>query len=196
MNYQLDETPGSISEKQLNWILNLIDSRDLLASPKHFEAVNAMDAEEYARRLESLKQEATGLSKAAASKWIDSLKHLPKKAAQPRSNGSTAGPEPDAGMYRLGDGTIVRVYLGQKSGRMLAKKLCGYGSGDEGHWRYEYMGAASRFVSADTARLPLEEAKAFGRMTGTCCVCARRLDVPESVEAGIGPVCSGRLEIG
>jgi hypothetical protein len=89
-------------------------------------------------------------------------------------------------MYRLEDGTIVRVYLGQRSGKMLAKKLVTDGD----HHEYEYMGKATRFVKADTAKLSLEEAKEFGRMTGTCCVCARRLDNPESVEAGIGPVCA------
>jgi len=28
---------------------------------------------------------------------------------------------------------------------------------------------------------------------GRCCVCARKLTVPESIESGIGPICAGRL---
>lgn len=113
------------------------------------------------------------------------LFHVEREPRQQRRE----NPEPEAGMYRLEDGTIVRVYLGQKSGRMLAKQLVSDGD----HHEYEYMGAARRFITTETAKLTLEEAKEFGRMTGHCCVCARRLDVPESVEAGIGPVCASRL---
>lgn len=112
------------------------------------------------------------------------------REANRSSSPSTSGSEPEAGMYRLQDGTIVRVYLGQRSGKMLAKKLVSEGD----HHEYEYMGKATRFVNADTAKLSLAEAKEFGRMTGHCCVCARRLDNPESVEAGIGPVCAGRVD--
>jgi hypothetical protein len=39
----------------------------------------------------------------------------------------------------------------------------------------------------------LEQAKAYGRRTGRCMVCGRRLTHPASVAEGIGPVCSGRL---
>ena len=28
---------------------------------------------------------------------------------------------------------------------------------------------------------------------GRCCVCGRKLTVPESIESGIGPVCGGRI---
>lgn len=127
-----------------------------------------------------------GLSRDQASRCIDGLvelrKHTPKQQANTNS-------EPEAGMYRLADGAIVRVYLGQNSGKMLAKQLVSEGE----HHSYEYMGKATRFVDSTTAKLTLAEAKEFGRMTGTCCCCARRLDVPESVEAGIGPVCARKL---
>lgn len=97
----------------------------------------------------------------------------------------------EAGMYRLENGDIVRVYFGQQSGVMLAKKLVN----DHGdHWDWDYMGKASRFIEAGTPKLSIEEAAKFGKMTGSCAVCARRLDVPESVERGIGPVCFGRME--
>lgn len=38
---------------------------------------------------------------------------------------------------------------------------------------------------------PLEAAKAFGREYGRCCVCNRELSDPDSIAAGIGPICAG-----
>ena len=38
---------------------------------------------------------------------------------------------------------------------------------------------------------PLEIAKAHGRKTGTCCQCSRELTNPDSIKAGIGPICAG-----
>lgn len=40
---------------------------------------------------------------------------------------------------------------------------------------------------------PLEQAVAYGRKTGNCSICARRLDNKESVERGIGPICAERF---
>ncbi len=39
----------------------------------------------------------------------------------------------------------------------------------------------------------LEQAKAYGRKTGRCMVCGRKLTHPASIAAGIGPVCAGKL---
>jgi hypothetical protein len=127
-----------------------------------------------------------------ASRWITRLLDIPKDSRSQQSAGEN--PEPDAGMYKVGE-KIVRVYFGQQSHRMLAKELVESDEHDSG-WDWAYMGAASRFVAPTTPKLSIEEAAKFGRMTGTCAVCARRLDVPESVDRGIGPVCFGRLETG
>jgi len=40
---------------------------------------------------------------------------------------------------------------------------------------------------------PLEACKAYGRQIGECGKCHRTLTNPESIAAGIGPVCAGRL---
>lgn len=42
-------------------------------------------------------------------------------------------------------------------------------------------------------RDPIESAALYGKTTGTCGICHRRLTVPESVERGIGPVCLMKL---
>lgn len=164
------------SDKQINFIRGLMGEREV--------------TEEQRKKAEE--QIEVGLDMEQASKWITRLKELPKKTTGGKNglNGSLAK-EPKAGMYKTVDGTILRVYLGQQSGRMLVKKLVG--AGDD--WGYEYVGAAAYRLPADATPLPLEEAKKFGKMTGTCCVCARRLDVPESVEAGIGPVCSKKFAV-
>ena len=39
----------------------------------------------------------------------------------------------------------------------------------------------------------LAEAQAYGRRTGRCMICGRKLTHPESVAAGIGPTCRQRL---
>lgn len=168
----------SATEKQVDFITDLLDQRELTLGT--------------GQTVEQLKEQASTLSKDQASAWINRLKSLPRK---PKPFNATVAapcndPEPDAGMYRRGE-DIVRVYLGQQSGKMLLKRLV-EDPGSEHGWSYEYEGRAS-YKLKDATPLPLEEAKQFGRMTGTCCVCARRLDVPESVEAGIGPVCAKRF---
>lgn len=49
--------------------------------------------------------------------------------------------------------------------------------------------AELKLIAAD----PLAAAIAFGRETGTCCCCGRTLTNPESIEAGIGPICATRF---
>lgn len=172
--------------KQTQFIRDLLAQKELTKSPQFFDATNAMDANELAQYMQYLYDRAATVTRDRASAWIESLLALPNK---PRHGKTNERDEPAAGMYRNGE-YIYRVYLGQKSGRMLVKELVN--SGDE--YRYEYLGAAAHKLPADAQPLPLDEAKAFGRMTGTCCVCARRLDNPESVDAGIGPVCASKFD--
>jgi hypothetical protein len=128
--------------------------------------------------------EVRDLSVVGASKIIDALFALPKLV--------TAAPGRDsqfaAGMYVSGDGRIFRAYLGQQSGQILAKEVVK----DEHGYELVYRGMAARVIPADARRMTLEEAKAWGKATGTCVKCGRRLDVPESVDAGIGPVCAAK----
>lgn len=185
--------PPKASDKQVSFIQSLLDERDLFKSDRFFDSVNAMDATELADYIERLKEQANRLNKTVASAWISALLDLPKKGkAEPSNNGRSAPrfSEPEAGMYRTEDGNIYRVYLGQKSGRMLVKQVVGDEASGYG---YEYVGAAQYKLPQDAERMTLAEAKEWGKMTGHCCVCARRLDVPESVDAGIGPVCAGRV---
>lgn len=60
---------------------------------------------------------------------------------------------------------------------------------------------ASKFISPElAARIvaaaadPKGAAIAYGKRTGSCCVCARELTDPASVEAGIGPICATKYQ--
>lgn len=120
---------------------------------------------------------------------LDYLKGLPVPAK--------ATAELEAGMYRLPSGEIFKVVRAvHGSGRMYAKALVmDTMEGPEGPeteiW-FEMAPGAIRRIRAEH-RMSLEEAKAFGSLYGVCCVCAAILTAEDSIAAGIGPVCGGRV---
>ena len=88
-----------------------------------------------------------------------------------------------AGLYRY-DGTVYRVKPGE-SGHLYAQALTEKAGGG---WTYTYTRGMMRKLTP-AHRLTLDEAKAFGQQFGSCCVCARTLTNPDSIAAGIGPIC-------
>lgn len=72
-------TTDPITEKQIAFISRLMDERDLHASPKWFDAVNAMDAEEYAAHVARTKANLSKATRGQASAMIDALLALPVK---------------------------------------------------------------------------------------------------------------------
>lgn len=124
-----------------------------------------------------------GMTSHEASSLISALLDRPKKTiSQPKAD------EPDVGVYLDAAGRILRVYAGQKSGCMLAKQVIV----EDGEFvRYDYVGRAAGRVTAQQ-RLSLEEVGQMGVATGSCLLCGRRLDDPESVDRGVGPVCAGK----
>lgn len=92
--------------------------------------------------------------------------------------------ELDEGMYRVGD-DIFKVYRTRETNRLVTKTLTEDG--------FEYTGMKPlSFITAEH-RMTLDEAKAYGKVTGTCCVCSRKLTNEKSIAEGIGPVCGGRV---
>lgn len=168
----MSATTYPASAKQISFIKSLIDDREL-------DADNQMAVD----LCRELAVEGTFTSK-QASKLIDRLLAAPKKADE-RSR-------IDAGIYAVEDSEgvhmIVRVYLGQQSGQMLAKQV----HLTVGDATYDYLGMASKVFGQATTwtRLELSEVGALGITTGHCLICGRRLDDPESVDRGIGPVCA------
>ena len=124
------------------------------------------------------------LSKRGASALIDELLSLPREG-RPVAPVDVALVE---GMYRALDGGIVKVQIsgqGRPYGKVLVESETVPGS-----WSFEYRPG---LISSALVALTLDEAKAFGCETGTCCVCGRELTNPASVAAGIGPVCAARF---
>lgn len=87
------------------------------------------------------------------------------------------------GLHQVGE-DIYKVQRGQ-SGNLYAQALVG------GVWDYQGQRPLARL--SDATLMTLEQAKEYGRRTGVCCQCGRELSKPESIEAGIGPVCAGRF---
>lgn len=172
------------SEKQISYINSLRESRSI---GEHDERI--------AKRI------AEGLDVATASQIIDWLR------VQPCKNVTL-----EDGMYRMG-GTIFKVqHAVHGSGRQYAKKLVGhryceghestdgpvtYCNGDcrpetETEWKFEMAPGMIRRLRPEH-KMSLADAKKFGALHGTCCVCGRTLTDEVSIEAGIGPVCAQKF---
>lgn len=97
------------------------------------------------------------------------------------------------GMYRLADGTIYKVQVAvHGSGNLYAKRLVLDASVTPAHVSFEYeQGAMRKLTIAD--KMTLEQAKEFGALYGTCCMCGRTLTDERSIANGIGPICEGRF---
>ena len=175
---------NTMTKAQCDFIVHLKDEKDLSlkwdgvpSSPSYFstEALGALT------NLQNLWREGRA-TKMDASRVISILKDAPAKA-------SPGAGDPEAGVYVSGEsGEYLRVYLGQESGHMLAKQI----HLEEGEVSYTYLGAARRYLTPDYRRCTLEEAGSLGKASGICIHCGRRLDDPESVDRGIGPICAGK----
>ena len=95
-------------------------------------------------------------------------------------------PSPDApaevemteGLYENPAGEVFKIKI-SGAGRWYAMAAKASGG-------WDYVG---RKTDGDLTPLTEEAAAAFGKLTGTCCVCMRTLTNEESIERGIGPVC-------
>lgn len=128
---------------------------------------------------ESAKATAHTLTRKEISEWIEELKALPNIAAAP-----VAKVEIEDGMYVLGERIIKVQEARNGSGNLYAKELID-GS-------FEYVPGLIRKMK-DARRMTLEEAKAYGKLYGVCCVCGRDLTDEASIAAGIGPICAGKF---
>lgn len=107
-----------------------------------------------------------------------------------------------AGRYAIPGGNTRLKVLIQKptppnkwSGYTFVSDAAGYGARRKyglqaPHGFYKgHIVAELRIIASD----PKAAAIAYGRLTGTCCICGRMLEDPNSIEAGIGPVCAERF---
>lgn len=136
-----------------------------LAARKGFELPNNIDA----------------MPKASASRMIQTLIEMKDSTITPTASTTEAVTE---GMYTVGT-RIFKVQAARSTGNLYAKELID-GS-------YEYVAGAISIVRREGVRMTIEQAKAYGKQTGTCCVCSRELTVQASIDAGIGPVCASKF---
>lgn len=89
------------------------------------------------------------------------------------------------GMYQTQDLEIYRVHESRETGNLYAKHL----TISEG---FVYVaGAITKLKDSD--KMSFEAAKAYGVLTGQCCVCGIFLTDEKSVVQGIGPVCAKKF---
>lgn len=151
-----------------------------MATEAQLRYVRILIEERNAPRPEAILAEVAAADTRRASQIIDVLKGLPYKRQNLRR---PAQGEIEPGLYTLGD-TIYEVRKSQR-GRSYALEVREDG-------RREYAPGKVHMIKPEN-RLTLEEAKAYGRRTGYCCMCGKLLTNPESVDAGIGPICATKF---
>lgn len=122
-------------------------------------------------------------------------KARPARVPAPRP----AAPQVEEGMYRDPvTGDIFKVQVAHHgSGKLYAKKLVKLntvktkGKKEYSH-DFEYAPGAINRIPASW-RMTKEEAVEWGQLYGACCRCGTILTDERSIEAGIGPVCSGKI---
>jgi len=114
---------------------------------------------------------------------------------------AAANPVTEAGMYRNAAGEVYRVQAGRQGERRLYAKLLVIteldaeetdGEGPRFTARFDYANGAIYRLTADD-RMTTEQARAIGHDFRICCQCAAVLTDPASIDAGIGPVCAGKI---
>lgn len=127
-----------------------------------------------------------------ASLYLDRLipaaRALRAQATATRAANATAAANLEPGMYAR-DGHVYRVVLSH-AGRPYAKVWVE--SDDDTPARFEFAPGAIRDLRPEH-RMTTEDAKAYSRRIGACCVCGKTLTDPASIERGIGPVCADKV---
>lgn len=93
------------------------------------------------------------------------------------------------GLYWDSHNNIIKVQPSHTTGRFYGKLLVITKNPDNTpHAQFEYRPGLLKDI---TAKMTLDEAVAFGKQFGFCCVCGRLLTNALSIELGIGPICRG-----
>lgn len=187
------QTEFSATDRQREYLHDLINQQDLTASIKWMDATQGMDEEELEAAFGELHERVDGrLGKGEASKWIEKLKALPAKNIKSRK-GSYPSVVTDvpAGHYAVTgeDGTtdfyrVDKPTEGKWAGRTFVKLQLGE--------NYERLSQANTRTVLAKIEVdgPREAAIRYGKELGKCAICNRTLTNNESIERGIGPVCA------
>lgn len=140
------------------------------------------------------------LTKKKTSEMIDNLNTAKKKlmdeGKRPQRTVAAAAPEkpsapawkPTDGMYKLGD-LIVKVQKAVNGTGYLYAKVLEQQYGDK--FKFVHRKGIMSQLRAEH-KMTLEQAKEWGVLYGSCCVCGRTLTDENSIAMGIGPVCASK----
>lgn len=175
----------SASDKQVDFILSLLDQKDLRAGGK----IQGTD-EEYNAARDLLKAGVPNLSKKAASDWIGHLLEMPN-LVQPKK--ATKSKVSD-GRYALEDiEGIVHFYRVRTpdEGKWAGYTFVDIQASDDFHPIKDRTRRNS--IMDEIAKDPKAAMLRYGQELGSCGHCGRTLTDETSRELGIGPVCRNKL---
>ena len=98
----------------------------------------------------------------------------------------------EPGMYKVEDSVFLVTWNDSKT-RLYAKKLVKVMQGNTVHKLVFEYDKGSIFKIGKDDRMTAEQVAQLGKTTGHCWVCARKLTVQKSIQAGIGPVCATKV---
>lgn len=194
--------PPLASKAQVDYIRDMIDGKDLLKSPRLFDAVQDMDHDEFERYKTWLKSEAETLTLPKASEWIEKLKELPSLRNTESGKVPDNIPDVPAGRYAIewGDPSgprSVRKHVGGLRFYIVDKPTSGKWDG------YVFLNEQSgdnripirqhhvkKLVFQRIAQDPKAATLLYGHKLGVCGVCGHSLTDENSRRLGIGPVCA------
>jgi hypothetical protein len=167
------------TEKQVAFVRRLLDEKDIAST-------NITVTETFL--------DAVFSTKKATSNFIDLLMGCPRK---PKAQQAPDAEPVTEGMYRK-DGQIYKVQRAvHGSGNLYAKRLVALDepvvmkTKTKTH-EFEYAPGMVRRLTAED-KMSLEEAKEWGALYGSCCVCGATLTDERSIANGIGPVCGSKF---
>lgn len=176
------------SPRSLDFALDLLRNRDLTASTKWVDATQAMDAEEYDRHLESIRQRCAQ-DQYFCSGVIEALKSLPRKSDARRAEDL---PDVPAGRYAVDDAEgelrFYRVARSKRTGRYWIYVQHGPDESEIPFNRATYFSILGKIADD-----PAGAMQRYGFEIGSCGKCGLRLTNRISRELGIGPICGGRM---
>ena len=170
-----------ISEKQIKFIETLASER---VNGKTY--VETQVATYKGKTLETITSKA-------ASDIIGVLLKEPKVAKMAAASGPKNFVK-EIGMYTGSDGNLYKVQESKwNPGKFYAKRLVLH-TNSEGvsYGKFEYDPSGMKKISPES-KMALGEAVAYGQKFGVCCNCGATLTDPNSIAAGIGPICAGKF---
>lgn len=198
------------SEKQANFVSNLLDERE---APEGYKVVDADDFADVVYKGRSkpsrlVVKDGNVLGKRDASKLIDSLLNAPRK--QVSSDDTDAAVDGldlsdlPAGMYAVPNGDTrlkIRVEHGKPNTRWEGWTFVKDGAAYGNRNRYgmqkpnqPYRGQIEDEL-LEILENPQAAIAAYGELTGKCSACNRQLEDETSVKLGIGPICRNKSSL-